>query len=62
MTKRNAAGDTALHVATMLGHKEIIYVLLEKADAPVNIKNNNGWSSLVESISYGSREISEFSF
>lgn len=28
-----------------------------EADAPVNLKNNNGWNSLVEAISFGSREI-----
>lgn len=37
---------------------EIIMFLLE-SDAPVNVKNNNGWSSLVEAISFGSREISK---
>jgi ankyrin repeat protein len=43
----------------MLGHKEIVHLLLE-AGAPVKIKNNNGWNSLVEAISYGSRDISKF--
>ena len=54
LAKRNAAGDCALHVAVELGNAEIIKLLLE-ADAPVNIKNNSGWSPLVEAISYGSR-------
>lgn len=71
--KKNAAGDTALHTATMLGHRgsfkrylsrimlclETITLLLE-ADAPVNLKNNNGWSPLVEAISYGSRDTSKY--
>ncbi|CAD5214849.1 unnamed protein product [Bursaphelenchus xylophilus] len=54
--KQNVHGDTALHVATMMGHKEMIYLLLD-ANSCVKLKNNQGWNPMVEAISYGNREI-----
>jgi ankyrin repeat protein len=43
----------------MLGHKEIIRLLLE-AGASVSLKNNNGWTPFDEAVSRGDREISKF--
>uniref|UniRef100_A0A914YFE4 Ankyrin repeat domain-containing protein 13C n=1 Tax=Panagrolaimus superbus TaxID=310955 RepID=A0A914YFE4_9BILA len=48
-------GNTPLHIATMLGHKEAITLLLSK-NAPVKTKNSQGYSSLMEAISYGNRQ------
>lgn len=42
----------------MMVFSEIIKLLLA-AGAPVKVKNNLGWNSLVEAISYGDRETSE---
>jgi ankyrin repeat protein len=39
----------------MRGNKAMIRALLE-AGALVKLRNNNGWSSLAESISYGDRD------
>ena len=51
------AGNTPLHLAAMLGHKDCIEALLF-VDAPVHIKNAAGWTALHEAVSYGEREIS----
>ncbi|TRY75547.1 hypothetical protein TCAL_07385 [Tigriopus californicus] len=48
-------GNTALHLAVMLGKKEMVHLLLAHA-APVKIKNKLGWSPLAEAISYGDRQ------
>ncbi|KAI6218180.1 Ankyrin repeat-containing protein [Aphelenchoides fujianensis] len=55
INKRNAAGDTPLHIAVERGYKEITRMLLE-AGASVRAKNNDGWSPMVEAISYGDRQ------
>jgi hypothetical protein len=49
-------GNTALHIATMLGHKDAVDLLLAH-NASVKVKNKDGWNSLVEAISYGDRNI-----
>uniref|UniRef100_A0A0N5AX81 ANK_REP_REGION domain-containing protein n=1 Tax=Syphacia muris TaxID=451379 RepID=A0A0N5AX81_9BILA len=48
-------GNTALHISTMLGHKEATLMLLMH-DAPVSKKNADGWNCLIEAVSYGNRE------
>ncbi|XP_061181654.1 ankyrin repeat domain-containing protein 13C-like [Saccostrea echinata] len=48
-------GNTALHLAVMLGRKDCIQLLLAHG-APVRMKNLQGWTPLAESISYGSRQ------
>ena len=48
-------GNTALHLAVMLGRQECVQLLLEHG-APVHLKNKGGWSSLAEAISYGERQ------
>jgi hypothetical protein len=52
--KKDQHGNTALHIAVMLGHKECVQLLLAHG-APVKAKNSKGWSSLAEAISYGDR-------
>ncbi|XP_044726641.1 ankyrin repeat domain-containing protein 13C [Chrysoperla carnea] len=48
-------GNTALHLAVMLGRKECVQLLLAHG-APVKVKNSLGWSPLAEAISYGDRQ------
>jgi len=48
-------GNSALHLAVMLGHKECVQILL-KHDHIVNIKNSSGWTPLQEAVSYGDRQ------
>ncbi|XP_069694620.1 ankyrin repeat domain-containing protein 13C-A isoform X3 [Periplaneta americana] len=48
-------GNTALHLAVMLGRKECVHLLLAHG-APVKVKNLAGWSPLAEAISYGDRQ------
>ncbi|KAH8319968.1 hypothetical protein KR074_010461 [Drosophila pseudoananassae] len=48
-------GNTPLHLAVMLGRKHAVRLLLAH-NAPVKIKNNEGWSPLSEAISYGDRQ------
>lgn len=48
-------GNTALHLAVMLGRKECVHLLCAHG-APVKTKNNAGWSPLAEAISYGERQ------
>ncbi|KAL3994333.1 GPCR-chaperone family protein [Acanthocheilonema viteae] len=49
-------GNTALHISTMLGHREATALLLAH-NAPVKSKNRDGWNSLMEAVSYGDRQI-----
>ncbi|XP_021965283.1 ankyrin repeat domain-containing protein 13C [Folsomia candida] len=54
VAQKDKHGNTALHIAVMLGHKECVQILLAHG-APVKAKNLKGWSTLAESISYGDR-------
>uniref|UniRef100_A0A0K0E5E9 ANK_REP_REGION domain-containing protein n=1 Tax=Strongyloides stercoralis TaxID=6248 RepID=A0A0K0E5E9_STRER len=49
-------GNTALHISTMLGHRETTAILLSH-NSPVKVKNSEGWNCLQEAISYGDRQI-----
>lgn len=49
-------GNTPLHLAVMLGNKECAHLLLAH-NAPVKVKNAQGWSPLAEAISYGDRQM-----
>lgn len=69
-------GNTALHLAVMLGRKGWYCLfwlchflnhfivecvqLLLKHDAPVKVKNGLGWTVLAEAVSYGNRPTSKF--
>lgn len=53
---RDPHGNTALHLAAMLGRRECVH-LLTAHGAPVKVKNKFGWSPLAEAISYGDRQI-----
>ncbi|XKL64110.1 hypothetical protein PGB90_004196 [Kerria lacca] len=55
ISKKDKHGNTALHLAVMLGKKECVLLLLAHG-APVKIKNLAGWSPLSEAISYGDRQ------
>ncbi|XP_017781382.1 PREDICTED: ankyrin repeat domain-containing protein 13C [Nicrophorus vespilloides] len=54
VAEKDKHGNTALHLAVMLGRKECVQLLL-KHDAPVKVKNGLGWTVLAEAISYGNR-------
>ncbi|XP_013788511.1 ankyrin repeat domain-containing protein 13C-like, partial [Limulus polyphemus] len=53
--QKDIHGNTPLHLAVMLGHKECIQLLLAHG-APVKVKNALGWSPLAEAISFGNRQ------
>ncbi|XP_068146850.1 ankyrin repeat domain-containing protein 13C [Drosophila tropicalis] len=53
--RKDKHGNTPLHLAVMLGRKHCVRLLLAQ-NAPVKIKNNEGWSPLSEAISYGDRQ------
>ncbi|KAH8355000.1 hypothetical protein KR093_003753 [Drosophila rubida] len=52
---RDRHGNTPLHLAVMLGRSCCVRLLLAQ-NAPVKVKNNEGWSPLAEAISYGHRQ------
>ncbi|XP_072297766.1 ankyrin repeat domain-containing protein 13C-like [Eucyclogobius newberryi] len=54
--QKDVHGNTPLHLAVMLGHKECALLLLAH-NAPVKVKNAQGWSPLAEAISYGDRQM-----
>ncbi|KAG7269318.1 hypothetical protein CRUP_031838 [Coryphaenoides rupestris] len=56
IAQKDVHGNTPLHLAVMLGHKECALLLLAH-NAPVKIKNALGWSPLAEAISYGDRQM-----
>ncbi|KAL8610585.1 Ankyrin repeat domain-containing protein 13C [Nucella lapillus] len=53
--QKDVHGNTPLHLAVMLGHKECVHLLLAH-NAPVKMKNLMGWTPLAEAISYGNRQ------
>ncbi|THD25146.1 hypothetical protein D915_003960 [Fasciola hepatica] len=56
LNKQDHYGNTALHIAVMLGHRECVDILLS-AHCNVSIRNREGWNSLSEAISYGSNSL-----
>uniref|UniRef100_A0A8C4SPY4 Ankyrin repeat domain 13C n=1 Tax=Erpetoichthys calabaricus TaxID=27687 RepID=A0A8C4SPY4_ERPCA len=56
IAQKDIHGNTPLHLAVMLGHKECAHLLLAH-NAPVKVKNAQGWSPLAEAISYGDRQM-----
>uniref|UniRef100_A0A3Q2Y7R7 Ankyrin repeat domain 13C n=1 Tax=Hippocampus comes TaxID=109280 RepID=A0A3Q2Y7R7_HIPCM len=56
ISQKDMHGNTPLHLAVMLGHKECAHLLLAH-NAPVKVKNAQGWSPLAEAISYGDRQM-----
>ncbi|XP_046884216.1 ankyrin repeat domain-containing protein 13C-like isoform X1 [Hypomesus transpacificus] len=56
ISQKDVHGNTPLHLAVMLGHKECALLLLAH-NAPVKVKNAQGWSPLAEAISYGDRQM-----
>lgn len=56
VAQKDVHGNTPLHLAVMLGQKECIRLLVDH-NAPVNVKNSQGWNCFVEAVSYGDREI-----
>ncbi|GAB1599421.1 ankyrin repeat domain-containing protein 13C-B-like isoform X2 [Argonauta hians] len=55
ITQRDKHGNTPLHLAVILGHKECIKLLLDHG-SPIRIKNSLGWTPLAEAVSYGNRK------
>ncbi|XP_064624930.1 ankyrin repeat domain-containing protein 13C-like isoform X2 [Lineus longissimus] len=55
VTQKDKHGNTPLHLAVMLGHKECVHLLLAHG-APVKVKNAQGWNPLAEAISRGDRQ------
>ncbi|XP_064605134.1 ankyrin repeat domain-containing protein 13C-A-like [Liolophura sinensis] len=55
VSQKDSHGNTPLHLAVMLGHKECVHLLLAHG-APVKVKNLQGWTPLAEAISYGDRQ------
>ncbi|KAH7935694.1 hypothetical protein HPB52_012602 [Rhipicephalus sanguineus] len=55
VAKKDVHGNTPLHLAVMLGQKECVQLLLAH-NAPVKVKNSQGWNCLAEAVSYGDRQ------
>ncbi|GKW22735.1 hypothetical protein PEC311524_03290 [Pectobacterium carotovorum subsp. carotovorum] len=58
INSRTGAGFTPLHLAGMIGNKEIAIFLLEKG-ADVNAVNDSGYSPLVVTIANGNQDIAD---
>ncbi|CAH1132684.1 unnamed protein product [Ceutorhynchus assimilis] len=54
VSAKDKHGNTALHIAVMMGRKECVQLLLNH-DALVKVKNGLGWTVLAEAVSYGHR-------
>ena len=50
-------GNTPLHLAVMMGHRDCVQVLLSHG-AGIKLKNAQGWTPVAEAVSYGDRETS----
>lgn len=55
VNEQDKHGNTAMHLACMLGRKELVHLLLSHGSSPT-VRNLNGWSPLSEAISYGDRQ------
>lgn len=55
VAQKDVHGNTPLHLAVMLGQKECVQLLLAH-NAPVKVKNSQGWNCLAEAVSYGDRQ------
>ena len=51
LSKVDQHGNSALHLAVMLGRRECVHLLCAHG-APVKIKNKQGWSPIAEAIRY----------
>ena len=49
LSKVDSHGNSALHLAVMLGRRECVHLLCAHG-APVKIKNKQGWSPIAEAI------------
>lgn len=56
---RDRAGDTALHLATLGGHKRIVARLLEECPELCNAQDNQGWTALHYAASTGNSAVAE---
>ncbi|TNN84069.1 Ankyrin repeat domain-containing protein 13C-A [Liparis tanakae] len=56
IAQKDIHGNSPLHLAVMMGHKECAHLLLAH-NALVKVKNAQGWSPLAEAISYGDRQM-----
>ncbi|OQR76185.1 ankyrin repeat containing protein-like [Tropilaelaps mercedesae] len=56
LSLKDKYGNTALHLAVMLGYREIVNLLLANG-APVQIRNAQGWTPLREAVSRGDRQL-----
>ena len=56
---RDRAGDTALHLATLGGHKRIVARLLEECPELCNAQDNQGWTALHYAASTGNSALAE---
>ncbi|KAB0793792.1 hypothetical protein PPYR_13412 [Photinus pyralis] len=54
VAEKDRHGNTALHLAVMLGREECVQMLLNH-NAPVEVENGLGWTVLEEAVSYGNR-------
>lgn len=57
--KKNAKGESQLHVACINGSAPVVYHLVEQGH-PVNIRDNSGWLPLHEACNHGYLEIVRF--
>ncbi|KAK7508594.1 hypothetical protein BaRGS_00000160 [Batillaria attramentaria] len=56
--KRNAKGETPLHVAAIKGDVTAVRELLAKGDNP-NVRDNAGWTPLHEAVNHGNSRVTE---
>lgn len=48
---------TVLHIASILGHVDIVKILIEKGEVNANAQDEQGWSALIHSITNGQNEV-----
>ncbi|KAK7109657.1 hypothetical protein V1264_013658 [Littorina saxatilis] len=56
--KRNAKGETPLHVAAIKGDLSAVKELMSKGDNP-NVRDNAGWTPLHEAVNHGNAGVTE---
>lgn len=56
--RQNSAGETALHIASRLGHRRAVDILIEFG-ARLDIKDNEGWIALHSSVGSADPQIAK---
>uniref|UniRef100_A0A3B4U5P7 Uncharacterized protein n=1 Tax=Seriola dumerili TaxID=41447 RepID=A0A3B4U5P7_SERDU len=57
ISQKDIMGFTCLHLATKLGHYDIVHHLVSKASKHINCQDDGGWTPITWAIEYKHKEL-----